>query len=316
MILSRIDLRYARRVQADSARFRRVRSLVRRTWDRFGAERSVLANRHVAAKVLPLEPDKAYAVLTAPAPTTIADDGRPAPPPKLWKRWSLTLDAYIAGGRAEVDAMLGTLSEAGADTGELMRILDFGCAEGRILRFLDDSHRELWGVDVNAARIAWAQQHLTPPLRLATTTTAPHLPFSDGYFDLVYAVSVFTHISELADAWFLELLRIVRPGGHVYLTIHDEHSVEVLLERSRARGIHGEMVSLLDRFEAKTGTLGRGDWTYFAINADPGAQVFYRGDELVRRWSMVADFRLRKLEASAYQTALVFRRRIPTSPHK
>jgi len=271
----------------------------------------VLANRYVAAKLLPLQPDRAYAVLTEPSPAALAADSRPAPPRELWERWSLTLDEYVADGRRDVDTMLAILREAGADTDEITRVLDFGCAEGRMLRFLDGPRRELWGVDVNAERIAWAQQHLAPPLRLATTTTAPHLPFADASFDLVYAVSVFTHISELADAWFLELLRVLRPGGHAYLTIHDERTVQVLLERSRAKGIHREMVALLDRFEAQTGTLGRGDWTYFAINADPGAQVFYRSEELLRRWSLLTEFRLQKPEASSYQTALVFRKGSP-----
>ena len=50
-------------------------------------------------------------------------------------------------------------------------------------------------------------------MNFATVTTAPHLPFADGYFDFAYCSSVFTHISDLADAWLLELRRIVRSGG-------------------------------------------------------------------------------------------------------
>jgi SAM-dependent methyltransferase len=290
-----------------------LRNLARRGRERFRAGRWVLANRHVASKLLPLDGDKGYAVLTRSA-TSAAADGRPAPPEELWRRWSFTLDDYLSAGRGDVETMLETLAEAGADTTEFARILDFGCAEGRMLRFLDDvAGRELWGVDVNAERIAWAQQHLSPPLRLATTTTAPHLPFPDDHFDLVYAVSVFTHISELADAWFLELLRVLRPGGHAYLTIHDEHSVEVLLGRSKQAGTHRDLVSLLERFESETGVLSS-DWVYFAINADPGAQVFYRAEDLVRRWSLLAEFRSRKPEASSYQTALVFRKGSSTAP--
>lgn len=233
------------------------------------------------------------------------------PPQELWQRWGLTVESYLNGGRGDAEAMLTTVREAGAIDEGLDRILDFGCAEGRVLRFLPaGTKRELWGVDVNAERIAWAQQHLAPPLRFATTTTAPHLPFADGYFDLIYAISVFTHISELADAWFLELLRVLRPGGHVHLTIHDEHSVDLLLNRYEAEGTQPELVDLLRQFDAKTATLTR-DWVYFAIHADPGAQVFYRADDLVRRWSLMADFRLSKQEATGYQTALVFRKAAP-----
>lgn len=250
-------------------------------------------------------------MILRPELADVADDGLPLPPKRLWQRWGLTPESYLEGGRRDVSAMLDAIAEADGDPNP-ERILDFGCAEGRMLRFLHDgAGRELWGVDINADRIVWAQQHLSPPLRLAVTTTAPHLPFMDAYFDLVYAVSVFTHIAELADAWFLEVLRVVRPGGHVYLTIHDEHSVDVLLSRARAEGTQPEMVELLTDFDARTHTLDH-DWLYFAIHADPGAQVFYRGDDLVRRWSLLADLRSRKLEAIGYQTSLVFRKRRST----
>jgi ubiquinone/menaquinone biosynthesis C-methylase UbiE len=68
----------------------------------------------------------------------------------------------------------------------------------------------MWGVDINARHINWCQLNLRPPFSFATTTTAPQLPFEDGYFDLIYSGSVFTQLSDLADAWILELRRVVR----------------------------------------------------------------------------------------------------------
>jgi SAM-dependent methyltransferase len=287
---------------------RRLRRLARRAEDRVVLGRGLLGNRYLSAKLIPLAGDEPYAVVTRSASSPLAEDGLPVPPQELWQRWGLTLDAYLASGERDARAMLDAVIEAGTAEQELERILDFGCAEGRTLRSLQDGpDRELWGVDVNAERIAWAQQHLAPPLRLATTTTAPHLPFADAYFDLVYAISVFTHIGDLADAWFLELLRVLRPGGCAYLTIHDEHSVDELLNRYDAEGTQPEMVDLLQRVDDKTGVLA-GDWVYFAAHADPGAEVFYRSDDLVRRWSLLADLRLRKQEAIGYQTALVFQK--------
>ena len=276
--------------------------------DRLVLGRGVLANRYLSAKLLPLAPEERYAVITRSATTGLAEDGLPAPPQELWQRWGLTLEAYLESGRRDVQVVLETVREAGTVDADPARILDFGCAEGRMLRSLHEgAERELWGVDVNAERIAWAQQHLAPPLRLATTTTAPHLPFADAYLDFIYAISVFTHIGELADAWFLELLRVLRPGGCVFLTIHDEHSVDLLLSRYEAEGTQAEMVDLVRGVNDETGVLA-GDWVYFAARADPGAEVFYRADELVRRWSLLAEFRLKKHEAIGYQTALVFQK--------
>ncbi len=73
---------------------------------------------------------------------------------------------------------------------------------------------ERWGCDIKGETIAWCQQHPSPPMHFVTTTTLPHLPFEDKYFDFVYCGSVFTHIIDLPDAWFLELRREIRPAGH------------------------------------------------------------------------------------------------------
>ena len=53
-------------------------------------------------------------------------------------------------------------------------------------------------------------------------SSTPHLPFADGFFDVVTAFSVFTHINLLEDAWLLELRRITKPNGLLYLTIQNE----------------------------------------------------------------------------------------------
>jgi ubiquinone/menaquinone biosynthesis C-methylase UbiE len=221
----------------------------------------------------------------------------------------LTPDAYLRGGQIDSETMLALLAEVDVPVDSVSRVLDFGCAEGRVLRFLPRrSDSELWGVDINAERIAWAQQHLPAPFRFATTTTAPHLPFEDNYFDLVYCISVFTHISDLADAWFLEVLRVLRPGGHVYLTVHDEHTVELLRGAYREKRRHAFMVDLVRQFDEQTGVLSQ-QWAYFTIFADPGAQVFYDADYLVGKWSKIADCLTVRREAIGYQTALVFRKR-------
>ena len=102
-----------------------------------------------------------------------------------------------------------------------------------MIRFLGDLAvaGEVWGADIEERHIYWCQQHLSPPFKFVNTTTLPHLPFEDGYFDFIYAGSVFTHIAELADAWLLELRRILRPGGRLYLSVHDRKCIEVLLEK-------------------------------------------------------------------------------------
>ena len=166
---------------------------------------------------------------------------------------------------------------------------------------------ELWGVDINAKHINWCQLNLSPPFFFATTTTAPHLPFEDGYFDLIYSGSVFTHISDLADAWLLELRRVVRKDGYLYITIHDRRTVEVLLTKYKDRPHFTELVELVRSFCKRTGVLSK-NHAYFTILADPISQVFYNEDYLMRKWSQWAEVLSITPEAHYHQAALVLRK--------
>lgn len=109
------------------------------------------------------------------------------------------------------------------------RLLELGCAAGRMLRWLADLSGpcEMWGADINARHIFWCKQYLCPPFHFLLTTTAPHLPFEDRYFGFVFAGSVFTHLDDLADTWFLELRRVLRPGGCLYVTVHDKSTLRL-----------------------------------------------------------------------------------------
>jgi len=100
------------------------------------------------------------------------------------------------------------------------RVLDFGCGAGRTLRHFIDVARscELWGCDIDGASIAWLQEQLCPPLNVFRNGTEPPLPHPDGTFDLIWAVSVFTHLTDTWSRWLLELRRVLADDGLIYLT--------------------------------------------------------------------------------------------------
>jgi ubiquinone/menaquinone biosynthesis C-methylase UbiE len=121
--------------------------------------------------------------------------------------YGVSAEDYLESGRCDVAKMREILHQAGFPIERTERVLEFGCAAGRMIRWLDDiaPSREIWGVDIWASAMLWCKEHLTPPFYFATTTISPHLPFEDRYFDFIYAGSIFTHIEDLIDAWFLEL---------------------------------------------------------------------------------------------------------------
>jgi SAM-dependent methyltransferase len=100
------------------------------------------------------------------------------------------------------------------------RVLDFGCGAGRTLRHFmrETAVAEFWGCDIDDASIAWLQGNLSPPLRVFCNPDAPPLPHPDGYFDLIWAISVFTHVTDRWSEWLVELHRVMAPSGLLITT--------------------------------------------------------------------------------------------------
>lgn len=153
----------------------------------------------------------------------------PIPPQELWLGYGKNSLEYLHG-KEQVAKMIAILKSDGFDISTMKRVMDFGCGAGRMVRWLKpySEEAEIWGIDISADHITWAINNLSPPFNFATTTTVPHLPFEERYFDLIYAGSVFTHIDDLVEAWLLELRRILRSRGCIYITIQDKNSIEVL----------------------------------------------------------------------------------------
>lgn len=159
----------------------------------------------------------------------VCEQGLPIPPVPLWLGYGEKKEIYLFG-KVQILRMQEVLKDSGFELKDGMKILDFGCGAGRMIRWLKPYSEkcEIWGVDIYSDCIFWAKRNLQPPFNFATNTTIPHLPFEDGYFDLIYAGSVFTHIDDLAEAWLLELRRILKKDGRIFITVQDKHSIQLL----------------------------------------------------------------------------------------
>lgn len=263
---------------------RPLRAVLRRSFldpIRNAATRAVNQSLVIAAKAIPIDPDSNSLVLRLPT----APDGDHEPDPPLPARalWGVDED-YLESGAFHVREMRRHLADVGVSVDDLGAILDFGCGTGRMIRHLREHavKHEVWGVDLNAAGIAWAQEHLAPPLRFAACTSFPHLPFEDGTFDLVFAGSVFTHISELADAWLLELRRITHAGGWLYLTVQDQSFID--RTREKPPGERTWLNTFLDDNADLVDRLGR-DASVVAVNRFGGdPMVLHDRVSLVAAW--------------------------------
>jgi SAM-dependent methyltransferase len=263
----------------------------------------LLADPRLSGKFLPLPRTNGVSITASGAGDLTA-----VPPPERWEGYATTAEDYLYSGQKDVERMLEILNRANGSPLPLRHVLDLGCAAGRMLRFLPrDNSAEHWGLDINAEHISWCQSHLSPPMLFATNTTSSNLPFTSEYFDLVYCGSVFTHISELAVLWLLEVRRILRPGGYAYITIHTRHTLDLLLTTYRHRPMFEELAEMVILADMTHG-LRSGAWSSIAIGVDPYSQVFYDIDQLRMHWGQIMSVVDVVEEAHDHQAAVVLRK--------
>jgi SAM-dependent methyltransferase len=117
-------------------------------------------------------------------------------------------------------------------TWEGRRTLDFGCGVGRILRqFAPESGRaEFWGCDLDRPTIEWDRRNLEPPFHFLSSGEDPGLDRPDGFFDLIYCFSVYTHFTDNWAPWMVEHHRLLADGGYLLITFLGEGMSKALID--------------------------------------------------------------------------------------
>ena len=152
--------------------------------------------------------------------------GEAVPPARLRYRVGedSRLAAFLEVGRRTAENLEAVLGAEGFRIAPDQAVLDFGCGCGRTLRWLIARFPEVrWhGVDVDAEAIEWCTSHLAGA-EFVCGKPLPPLPFASATFDLIFAISVFTHLNEdFQRAWIAELERALKPGGMLLLSIYSE----------------------------------------------------------------------------------------------
>ena len=171
-------------------------------------------------------------------------DSLPIPPPRLLMLTtaSPSIEWFAQSGRAGADSIRALLARHDTPVSDLRAILDFGCGCGRVLRHWADLSADVHGCDYNPVLIEWCRRQL-PFAQFETNDLEPPLPYATDSFDLIYALSVFTHLPEpLHSAWVAELARVLRPNGHLVISTHGEAYLDTLSASERDRFRAGDLV--------------------------------------------------------------------------
>lgn len=106
------------------------------------------------------------------------------------------------------------------------KILDWGCGPGRIIRHLPSiigSRCEFFGTDYNKETIQWCKENLKN-ISFNLNSLDAKLPYENNFADVIYGISIFTHLSENQHyKWYNELYRVLNHGGIMFLTTQGDN---------------------------------------------------------------------------------------------
>ena len=135
------------------------------------------------------------------------------------------LKSFLNVGKRCKEDIEVSLSRSGENLSSFQNILDFGCGCGRTLLWLGNHTRSssVYGTDIDSEAIWWCSKHLGFG-KFSVNKPLPPLDFPSGMFDLILAISVFTHLDEDHQfLWLRELERVARRKGVLVLTVHGYH---------------------------------------------------------------------------------------------
>lgn len=124
-------------------------------------------------------------------------------------------------------------------------VCDWGCGPMRVLRHLPEllgNKNSYLGLDYNPESIQWAQANF-PHIHFKLNQLLPPLPLEDASFDVIYSISVFTHLSEdVFKAYVNDIYRVLKKGGMLITTLHGDRNSIRLMDFELEKYKKGEFV--------------------------------------------------------------------------
>ena len=100
--------------------------------------------------------------------------------------------------------------------------------------------------------------NLSPPFRFLQNGLVPPLPLTAGSLDLIWAMSVFTHIADRWSDWLVEMHRLLADGGILIASFLGEGIWDALVKEPYAEDAVGMVV--LHHWEGPDAWVFHSEW--------------------------------------------------------
>jgi len=183
-----------------------------------------------------------------------------------------------------------------------LRVLEVACGRGGFLRQMACAGAHVTGCDFSFAALRIASSKLSTqgglPLALLVQGDAQSLPFKDESFDVVVSCETIEHLPLVQDS-ILEMYRVTRPGGKLFLTTPNYFNFMGLYEiYARVRHPDREDDQPYDRrqwFPEVEKWIRRAGWEILKTDGTVHQFPFFPGRNPVRWHGLEANRVVRKL---------------------
>lgn len=168
---------------------------------------------------------------------------------------------YYDSGVPDVKHII-SLAEEYVSGNELV-VAEWGCGPARLVQHIKPLFprvKRVIGFDYNKNTVEWCKTSIKG-VEFYKNELNPPLALENNSVDILYCVSVFTHLSEkLHYDWIREIKRVLKPGGVFIGTFHGEKTKSKLFPDELAKYENGELVVRGNVFE--------GSKNFVAIHSD------------------------------------------------
>jgi SAM-dependent methyltransferase len=149
------------------------------------------------------------------------------PPYFMYETYTLDFKAYLEDGRQTAAEIMALFTPYINFKEGRRALLDWGCGPGRVVRHLPQlagAGNSIAGCDYNEVYINWCTKNIEG-VQFLKNELQPPLPLAADSIDGVYGLSIFAHLAaESHTTWAAELLRILKPGGVLVITVQGDRS--------------------------------------------------------------------------------------------